>query len=45
MVPLYLNSITLVFIFWSQNAKLSINNLVFYADIVLRNAAIEFALV
>lgn len=38
-------SITLVFIFWSQNGTLAINNLVFYADIVLREAAIEFLLV
>lgn len=38
-------SITLVFIFWSQNGTLTINNLVFYADIVLRDAAIEFLLV
>lgn len=46
MVPLVFElSITLMFIFWSQNGTLAINNLVFHADIVLRDAAIEFLLV
>lgn len=42
--PAYEPSIMLVFIFWSLNGTLTINNLVFYADIVLREAAIEFVL-
>lgn len=38
-------STMLVFIFWSPNGTLAIYNLAFYADIVLRDAAIENLLV
>lgn len=38
-------ALMLLFIFWSQNGTISINNLVFHGDIVLREATIEFLLV